>query len=83
MAENKRYDIKGTRLWGLTPTEYRDIVKAAKNPYQKGEIFVNTQAHYFRVLPEKSIYIFYPLYLIAAIGLILSARVAVKVKEKT
>lgn len=69
---NKRYNINGTKMWGLTTREYKEVVKAVKQPWHKGDLYRNTQVHYFGSLPEKSIYIFYPLYFIVVSGLILS-----------
>lgn len=69
---NKRYNINGTRIWGVTSQEYRDILKAAKTTGHKGDIYRNTQVLYFRSFPEETIYLFYPLYFIVVSGLILN-----------
>ncbi|AEE48704.1 hypothetical protein [Haliscomenobacter hydrossis] len=69
---NKRYNINGTKMWGLTTLEYKEVVKAAKQPWYKADLYRNTQIHYFGSLPEKTIYIFYPLYFIVVSGVILS-----------
>lgn len=69
---NKRYNINGTKLRGLTTREYKEVVKAERDSDDKGKLYRNTQIHYFGSLPEKTIYIFYPIYFIVVSGVILS-----------
>lgn len=75
---NKRYNINYSyrysidRMSGLTATEYKDILKAAKGMGLKGVIYHNTRINYFGSFPEETVYIFYPLYFIVVSGVILS-----------